>query len=106
MRSLPLAALAALALGACATAQLDTGKTLAAAQSAVAAATTGVHQAYAAGLISKAQVAGADALVDRADTAGKAARAAYAAGDLSTAQAAVATMTALAVQIIAMEKPL
>lgn len=98
-----LIALAALTLTACATAPATEGRTLAAAQDAVAAAAQGVHQAYASGLITKAQVQSADKLVNQADTLSVAARAAYSAGDASTAQGDVAQLTTLATEILALE---
>jgi hypothetical protein len=92
-------------LVACATAQSDEGKALSAAQDAVAHAASGVHAAYVAGVISKAQVTQASKLVDQADNAAIAARAAYRAGDSSTAAGAVAQITTLAAEIVALEKP-
>jgi hypothetical protein len=94
-----------LALAACASLQADTGKGLAAAQSSVAAAVAGVHQAYVDGAISKATVVQAAELADQADDASKAARAAYAAGDVATGAGAVAAVSAFAAQILALEKP-
>lgn len=102
----PLTALlAALALSACATAPTDEGRALSAAQDAVAAAAQGVHSAYASGLISKAQVAKAAALVDQADDLSLAARKAYAAGDAATTQGEIAQIATLATEIVALEKP-
>ncbi len=95
----------ALALSACVTAQPDEGRALAAAQDAVAAAAQGVHQAYVAGVISKVQVQKAAQLVDLADAASIAARKAYASGDASSAAGALAQLTALTAEIIALEKP-
>jgi hypothetical protein len=105
MKRALLVAAAALALTACATAPANEGKGLAAAQDAVAAAVQGVHQAYASGLITKAQAQKADALVDQADDASRAARIAYAAGDSTTYVGAIAQLTTLATEIVALEKP-
>lgn len=90
-------------LQACATTSLTAGRTLAAAQSAVAAAAQGVHKAYADGVISQAQVQKADALVDQADDLSKVARTAYAAGNASTAQGAINQITTIAAEIVALE---
>ena len=87
----------------CASGQATEGKDLAAAQTAVATAVQGVHSAYVAGLISKANVQAADKLADRADDISKAARAAYAAGDATTAQGAITQLATLASQIVALE---
>lgn len=96
----PGAALAGLfLLAACATAQGNEGKGLSAAQDSVAAAAQAVHAAYASGAISKAQVARAAALVDKADDLSRAARAAYASGDASTASGDVSQILALVAQI-------
>lgn len=98
-----LLAASALALSACATAQSDEGKGLSAAQDAVAAAASGVHAAYVAGVIPKAQVVKAAALVDQADALSIAARQAYAAGDASTALGAIAQITTIATELVALE---
>jgi hypothetical protein len=92
-------------VAACATAQSDEGKGLAAAQDAVAAAAQGVHQAYTTGVISKAQVVKAAALVDQADQLSIAARAAYASGDATTATGEITQIATLATEIVALEKP-
>jgi hypothetical protein len=102
---LAIAILGALTLTACATAPATEGQTIAAAQDAVAAAAQGVHQAYVAGVISKAQVQAADELADQADNLSIAARQAYAAGDASTAQGDIAQIATLANELLLMEKP-
>jgi len=102
MRAL-VALCAALALAGCATAQLNEGQGLSAAQDAVASAASAVHTAYAAGVISKAQVVKATALVDQADTLSLAARQAYAAGDASTAQGDITQIVTLAATIAALK---
>lgn len=104
MRRFAIVAVAsALALSACATAQSSEGKGLSAAQDAVAAALTGVHQAYVAGVIPKANVVKAAALGDQADDLSKAARQAYAAGDASTAQGEITQIATLAAEIVSLE---
>lgn len=97
------AAVAAVNLAACATAQVNEGRGLSAAQDSVAAAAQAVHAAYASGVITKAQVAKAAALVDRADDLSRAARAAYAAGDASTAAGDVAQIVTIAAELNALK---
>lgn len=76
---------------------------MSAAQDAVATAAAGVHQAYAAGLVSKAQVQKAAVLVDQADDLSRAARAAYAAGDGNTAAGDVAQLVTIAAELAALK---
>lgn len=103
LRSILIVGAAVATLAACATAQVNEGKTLSAAQDAVSTAASAVHTAYTAGLISKPQVQKAAALVDQADDLSKAARAAYAAGDASTAQGDIAQIVTLAAEIAALK---
>lgn len=105
MHRLWLCGIVAICLAGCTTTKLGAGRSLAAAQDAVAAGATGVHQAYVAGRISKAQVQQADRLVDQADDAAKAARVTYGTGDFSTPQATINVILNLAAQIVALEIP-
>lgn len=96
----PLAGLAsALMLAACATAQVNEGKGLSAAQDSVAAAAQAVHAAYASGALSKSAVQKAGVLVDKADDLSRLARQAYAAGDASTAAGDVAQIVTIAAEL-------
>jgi D-serine deaminase-like pyridoxal phosphate-dependent protein len=95
---------AGLALVACASAQLDTGKSLIVAADALTAAAQQADVAYKAGALTKAQVTTADGYADTARTAVMTAQCAYANGDLSTTASAIAEVTALGLAIIATVK--
>lgn len=95
----------ALLLMGCASITPDLGKQLSAAQDAVAAGATGVHQAYVTGVIPKTQVRQAAALVDKTDDISKAARTALAAGDIGTVQGDIAAINQIAAEIVKLETP-
>jgi len=98
-------ALAALgfSLAACATASVHAtiGRTLSAAQEALAGAEAAAHTSYQLGLVGKDEIRRIDALADKVDAVSMTARCAYAAGDGATVAGALSQMAIIAAAITA-----
>jgi len=83
----------------CTTTPITVGRTLAAAQDLVATAGKAADAAYKSGAITKAQVAVASGLVDKADDVSLTARCAYAANNLTATSGALTALAELAAAV-------
>jgi len=96
-----VAVIAALSLTACATAQLDSGKTLTEANNLISDAAGQFHNAYVLGLVTKDQAKTEASWVDAASVYSRNAQCAWTAGDWTTVNGAVQSITAYAAAIVA-----